>query len=342
MMIRRAIGYLLVQRLIRRSEEADAGHPVHAMVQGLSDRAGLKKMPQLLVMPGEACGAFALGIRSPRIWISAGLVETLETDELEAILAHEIAHLAARDVPLVFAGGVLRDLVAWNPLSHMAFHRLAVDREYEADRAAVRLTGRPLSLASGLLKVCDLMRGRRAIHASVVGVFKPGNRVTRRVRRLLALADGPVMPHPVGRLPYMLAAMLVAVLGLQAAARLAQQDIAGVAIVWGAPDHTGAQVWSPTPRGEAHFIQTKAREQGKVGKKLQDAGRYDGYVHAFVSGRHDIVFEERHASTWMRRLARASGIPLGSLQSDAQQGLSATPLFSNGLPIYMIELRDLQ
>ena len=116
----------------------------------------------------------------------------------------------------IFGAGVLRDAVGWNPIAHFAFRWLLTDRELEADRRAAVLTGRPLAVASGLLKMCDLVGRRpRLRHRVAVGFLRPGGRITRRVSHLIALADGTTVAGPDGRIPYLVAGLLVAVLGLQ-------------------------------------------------------------------------------------------------------------------------------
>lgn len=237
MLIRRALGAALVHRLIKRCIplEDDA---VRILVARLARDAGLATPPQLLVLPERMPGAFAVGGRRGRILISRELIDELEPDELEGILAHEIAHLQARDVHVVFTAGLLRDMVAWNPIAHLAYRRLLTDRELEADRRAAAITGRPLSVASGLLKVCEMTRSApRLKQRMALGFLKPGGRVARRVTSLIELSDSraALSLGSLGRVPYVAAACLVALLGLQAGQRIASLGDGALAIMWGSP-----------------------------------------------------------------------------------------------------------
>jgi hypothetical protein len=231
--------------MARCSSVADG--EVQILMGSICRAAGLKKVPGLLVLPPGVSGAFAVGSRRPCILISIDLLENLAPDELEAILAHEVAHIASRDIQVVLAAGLLRDLVAWNPFAHVAFRRLGADREYEADRRAAELTGKPLSVASSLVRVCELRQANKAMaRRSVLAFFRNKGTLTRRVSRLLALSDAPAptVGVGVGTMPYVVAALLAAVLGLQAGARIAGENGGAFALVFGAPSSANVTVWS--------------------------------------------------------------------------------------------------
>lgn len=248
MLIRRFVGTLLVHRLIRRCRPLNVATEgqVAMMVERLCATIGLVRRPQVLVMPEGISGAFAVGAKRARILVSQDLLTGLDRQELGAILAHEIAHIDAHDIGLTFGAGFLRDLVAWNPVAHVAFRRLMADRELEADRRAADMMGDPLAVASGLVKACELRRlvprRRRKLALALLG---NGSRLKQRVGRLLALADGGSVGSAATNAPYLVAAALVAVLGLQAGARIAAQPEGAYLIGWGASDDATEGFWSP-------------------------------------------------------------------------------------------------
>lgn len=98
--------YFFGDRLVLRASRAvradEREFPVlHNLVEGLCAHAGLPK-PELYVVPEAAPNAFATG-RNPehaKIAVTAGLLESLNRVELEGVLAHEVSHVAGRDVLL--------------------------------------------------------------------------------------------------------------------------------------------------------------------------------------------------------------------------------------------------
>lgn len=246
MLLRRAIGTLLVRRLIVKSRplNAEAEADIRMMVERLAITFGMRRVPRVLVLPEGTSGAFAVGLRRARVLLSRDLIDGLERCELEGIIAHELAHIHAHDIGVTSAAGFLRDLVAWNPVAHIAYRKMMRDREIEADRSAASLTGDPLAVASGLVKACVMRRKVGARRHRFALAFADGGRVKHRVRHLLALADGGAI-HGSGRsvLPYMMAALAVAALGLQTGARIAAEGDGAFLIRWG----TDAQprYWSP-------------------------------------------------------------------------------------------------
>jgi Zn-dependent protease with chaperone function len=317
MLLRRLVGSMLVRRLISRCvplTKHDGG--ATAMVTRLTCGSVLKTEPELLLMPPGVSGAFAVGSRKHRILISQDLIEQFDEHELEAILAHEIAHLEARDVPIIFTAGILRDAVGWNPVSHIAFRRLVTDRELEADRRAATLTGRPLAVASGLLKMCDLM-GRHPRFGSrlAVGFLRPGGRIARRVSHLLALADGNVVAAPDGRLPYLMAGLLVAVLGLQVGARIAQEDASAFAIVWGAPQTSANELFQPPPK--AAMFQG-ASTQSPANRKLTSRAQ-----RVYRQLTHDVSLRREDLGVWFDTM----------VQFRASQTGQSAKLYDDGLQI---------
>jgi Zn-dependent protease with chaperone function len=329
MLLRRAVGAWLVHRLIAGCEPLDDAGVLRTVAR-LSMDAPLARPPQVLVLPGSMSGAFAVGGRRGRILISPNLIEQLEPDELEGILAHEIAHLQARDVHVVFTAGLLRDMVAWNPIAHVAYRRLLTDRELEADRRAAAITGRPLAVASGLLKVCEISRRTpRFSQRMALGFLKPGGRIKRRVTSLIKISDSraAVSVGSVGRLPYIAAACLVAVLGLQAGSRIAEAGDGAWGLMWGDSDSADAATWSPRraaelpPKGFVH--KTKAPKVQRIIDASIARLREDPAVIPRVR-RGDVSAYVRYLRDLAER-AREIGIPTAQLDKLPYRGTVLIP-----------------
>jgi len=339
MLLRRICGALVLGRLIARCSAPDERDDHLGFVVGhLASTAGLSYTPELLILPGGVSGAFAVGLRRGRVLLSRDLIERLNDDELAAVLAHEIAHLEARDVPIVFAAGFLRDFVAWNPLAHIAFRRLLTDRELEADRRAATMTRDPLSLASGLLTVFELMRGQRNyLQRGALAVLRPRTRITRRVTSLLAMADhGHQVDVRLVRGAYMAAALLVAVLGLQSGARLAAEDSTW-AVVWGNTTTDDALSWEPRAASQISAEDkslTKA-ERAKLERARKGSSLKRFLLLAEPPGTLLVADTNADALTdKLFRMAHRLGIPASEFQLEARP----VPLLKrNAFGVYRID-----
>ena len=83
------------------------------MVENLAITAGLP-MPRLYIVPDECPNAFAAG-RSPKqaiVAVTTGLLERLDEEELEGVLAHEMSHIRNYDVRLMTWAAVLAGSIA--------------------------------------------------------------------------------------------------------------------------------------------------------------------------------------------------------------------------------------
>ena len=162
---------------------------VYQVVERLSQKAGLP-MPKIYVIPTESPNAFATG-RNPQhasVAVTQGILNLLNDEELEGVLAHELGHVKNRDIlissiaatlagaitylghmgrfAMIFGGmGGDRDdrrggglgallMLILAPIAAMLI-QLAVSRsrEYHADETGAQLTGNPYALASALSKL---------------------------------------------------------------------------------------------------------------------------------------------------------------------------------------------
>jgi len=158
---------------------------LHAIVENLVAKANLPK-PKVAVIKTDIPNAFATG-KSPRnsvVAVTTGLMQTLENDELEGVIAHELAHVKNRDVTVITlaslfstiawfvmhstmyrgygygqrqqGGGVLLlfivAAIVWF-LSFLIIRAISRYREFSADRGAAFITGKPLKLSSALMKI---------------------------------------------------------------------------------------------------------------------------------------------------------------------------------------------
>ena len=144
---------------------------------------------RLRVVRGLPNPAFTAGWLRPRIYVAEALQERLAPAELEALLAHEGAHLARRD-PLRLS--VLRFLALtlfWLPALRRLAEDVADEAEIRADDRAAR--DRPLALASAILALATWTSASPRVG---VGFAQRTDLLDRRIRRL-AGEEPPVRSH---------------------------------------------------------------------------------------------------------------------------------------------------
>jgi heat shock protein HtpX len=178
----------LVLRMYRAQVVTEAQAPeLYRMVDRLRQRAGLP-MPVVAVAPHEQPNAFATG-RSPSkavVAVTTGILKAMPQEELEGVIAHELAHIKNRDMliatvaagiagalsnlPYLFLFGGGSDDEGGHPFAHLAVMLLAPlgamivqmavsrQREFEADRVGALILGRPLPLAHALVRLDAMAR----------------------------------------------------------------------------------------------------------------------------------------------------------------------------------------
>jgi heat shock protein HtpX len=173
--------------------ERDQAPELHDMVERLCALADLPK-PRVAVIPTEVPNAFATG-RNPKnsvVAVTEGLWRRLDRREIEGVIAHELSHIANRDVLVMtlasffamlagllarfglyggmFSGGdrnreggapvwliIFAVSIITYILSFVLIRTISRYREYTADRGAALLTGAPENLMSALQRIASQM-----------------------------------------------------------------------------------------------------------------------------------------------------------------------------------------
>jgi heat shock protein HtpX len=183
-------------RVLRRFAPRSPGLPeawLQDYVGILSRFEGVREV-RVAIVDDPSIIAMAVGGKQRTILVSTGLLNLLERDEVETVVAHELMHLKHHDSEFKVFSRVMSRILFFDPFSKFfdpAVHR---EREYLADESSGRSTGKPAALASALLKIADRGSVPRAtwglsILGSGRGVFSRYPPVTERVRRLLLLSD---------------------------------------------------------------------------------------------------------------------------------------------------------
>jgi len=182
----------IVLKMYRAKEATEADQPVlYRIVRNLATRGGLP-MPKVYVMNNPSPNAFATG-RNPEhgvVAVTTGIMQLLNEDELEGVIAHELSHIHGRDILIgtiaaTFAGAIMM-IANWARFAAMfgGFSRdddeggsplgivvvilvsilapiaamvvqmaISRSREYIADERGAYLSKKPLALASALTKI---------------------------------------------------------------------------------------------------------------------------------------------------------------------------------------------
>ena len=182
----------IVLKMYNAQEITREVHPsFYGMVERLAGRAGLP-MPKVYIIPDDSPNAFATGRNPAHAAVAAteGVLRILTPDELEGVMAHELAHVKNRDILIssiaaTFAGAIsmIGNMLQWGamfgagrgddeegggiggmigslamaivaPIAAMLI-QMAVSRsrEYLADASGAEICGRPLALAGALRKL---------------------------------------------------------------------------------------------------------------------------------------------------------------------------------------------
>jgi len=145
------IRLLLLARVVRRS-----GAYHHTELQqyanDLAQRLGTVR-PRVFLCFHDRPLAFTYGIFRPTILLSTWMVKQLDQHELDAVLAHELEHVARFDYLIILLATILHDTFFYLPTSRKAYCQLQQEKELICDDLAVHATKRPLALASALTKV---------------------------------------------------------------------------------------------------------------------------------------------------------------------------------------------
>lgn len=174
------------------SARTPAEKQLYNVVEEMKIAAGLKYMPKVYVIDADYMNAFASGFsqRSAMMAITRGLLEKLDRDELQAVMAHELSHIRHMDIKLTLTASLLANmiLIVIDIFFRSALHSsrsgqgrsrnnllilivllrfllpiinvflllyLSRTREYMADAGAVELTRSNEPLARALIKISD-------------------------------------------------------------------------------------------------------------------------------------------------------------------------------------------
>jgi len=188
-----AAGFWAVWRLRSRAAVCDDEKAL-ATLQRLINQSGVRR-PVELMISSEVSTPAMLGWRRITILLPPEYTEWTP-DQLQAVLAHELAHVARRDGLWRTIAALLQSLHFYNPLAHLLARRYVLEQELAADRLACQWLGQRETY---LQSVANLALGRKApkVAWSTLAFLPSRSTLVRRLEMLRYMPDS--IPRPVER-----------------------------------------------------------------------------------------------------------------------------------------------
>jgi len=201
------IAYFINVKIIKRATHSHTldrsdNKRVYNLVENLCMAAGMP-MPKVNVIEDESLNAFASGIneKTYTVTLTRGIIDKLDDEELEGVIAHELTHIRNRDVrmlivSIVFVGIfstlatimlrslslrgkkniviiliVLAVVALGKLLSSLMRFAISRNREYMADAGAAEMTKKPQALASALRKISGNAQVESVTNNAVTQLF---------------------------------------------------------------------------------------------------------------------------------------------------------------------------
>jgi len=327
------LDYLQVSRLRRGAIAAPPG--LRATFARLARGMGLSERVQLR-LTADPISPSAVGVLWPVVLLPASLLTSLSPTQIEAILAHELAHVRRWDAAVNLLQVLLETILFYHPGVWWLSHRARQEREYCCDEAAVTACGDALTYARALTNL-EALRAAPQLAPSAKG----GN-LMDRIKNIVGRPSAPERAR--WALPALLSALA---LGLVSAAVAGTPEAENVWI----DEEAGIEIHLDGDRpvvfiegeevpleingdGDFHFISEDSSADGHV-KVLELSGalHFSGEGHQELT--IDAAIDELHENIGDFEAS------LHSLGGDAHAEVRVIRVEDDGEPLILIEEIDL-
>jgi beta-lactamase regulating signal transducer with metallopeptidase domain len=196
-----ALGLVFLMRLIVATVRLERGltphlsRPSTRLARALAHigRRSQVNAAQFYECPIPASYSSVLGVTRTRCVLSKELIAAATDDELDAIVAHESAHLRLRDVEATFLVSILTCLFFYLRPVHLLARRWREETELACDADAITVTGNPLAMATAILRVSgtppSTVLSRPLPAVSLAFADESAGLTARRVENLISQAQ---------------------------------------------------------------------------------------------------------------------------------------------------------
>jgi bla regulator protein blaR1 len=184
-------GWLYVQRL-----RQTATLPVPAALANVADRIARQlDVSARLQFSARVVGPMVVGIVKPVVLWPVGLLAHLSATDVEAILAHELAHIRRHDYLLNVLQSIVEVLYFFHPALWWLSARVREEREHCCDDVAVAVVGDARVLARALARVEEWQRQAEEVPALAMAFASKRQLLLHRVRRMLGVPTRPLVSN---------------------------------------------------------------------------------------------------------------------------------------------------
>ncbi|HEY1141529.1 MAG TPA: M56 family metallopeptidase [Lysobacter sp.] len=224
--LRMVAGLLWIQRL-RATRQPPMQQPWQTRLDTLAQRFGLRRAVALRMVDSLSSPVSA-GWWRPVVLLPAGLLTRMPADLVEALLAHELAHIRRHDYLINLLQNLAEALLFYHPVTWWLSRRIRDEREHIADRLAAEVTGQPRRLALALSELAEWSCSHTAFPSTpTLAQAAHGGHLMSRIEQLVRPGARPVRGG--GALP--LVGVAIACLAFYAHAQIGQEGKATPAAV---------------------------------------------------------------------------------------------------------------
>ena len=172
-------------RMVHLRHTTPALDSMQEIARSLCERMRYHRTVRLLVST-RVIVPMVIGWVKPVVLLPAAFLTNVSTEQFEALLAHELAHLRRLDPLVNFLQCIAETVLFFNPSAWWLSRRIRIEREYCCDDLALAMGMDPTLYAESLLAVAET-----AINTPVYAMSSGGGMLLTRIKRVLGMNTGP-------------------------------------------------------------------------------------------------------------------------------------------------------